>query len=48
MALRRKAGIHKAWDGAVALDVTNDLVTLDNSGAVDWAATDTVVLRVYG
>lgn len=41
-------GSAKAWDGAVTLDVTNNLVTVDNSGAVDWAVTDTVVVRVYG
>lgn len=39
-------GVAKAWDGAVT--VSGNRVTLDNSGATDWAATDTVVLTVTG
>jgi len=36
-----------AWDGAIVIDPANGLVTIDNSGAVDWAATDTVTILVY-
>jgi hypothetical protein len=38
--VRTSAGVAKAWDGAVS--ISNYRVTLDNSGATDWAATDIV------
>ncbi len=41
------AGDSVAWDGAVVFDATNR-VTVDNSGAVDWSATDTVYVQVTG
>lgn len=43
-------GIAKAWDGVVS-SVTigsSTVITIDNSGATNWAATDTVVLTVLG
>ena len=36
--LRDAAGAVKAWDGAIT--VTADTVTLDNTGATDFADTD--------
>lgn len=35
-------GVAKAWDGGVT--ISGGLVTLDNGGATDWAATDTVTV----
>jgi hypothetical protein len=35
-------GAASAWDGSIT--ISGGLVTLDNSGAVDWAATDTVTV----
>lgn len=40
--VRTAAGAVKAWDGVIAID--EELVTLDNAGAVDWAATDVVTI----
>lgn len=40
-------GVTVAWNGAVTLDVTNKLVTIDNTSTTDWAATDTVAVLVY-
>lgn len=40
------SGIAKGWVGGVSFDSTTGLVTVDNAGATDWAATDTVVLTV--
>jgi len=34
------SGAAKAWDGAVT--VSGSTITVDNSGSVDWADTDTV------
>ena len=42
--LRDAAGALKAWDGAITTD--GDTVTLDNSGAVDFADTDVFVVIV--
>lgn len=36
------AGVIKAWDGAVT--VSGNRVTVDNTGATDWAATDVVIV----
>jgi len=42
-------GAAVAWDGtATIVDRVNGIVSLDNGGLVDWAATDTVVLYVQG
>lgn len=40
--VRSSTGAAKAWDGLTT--VSGQRVTLDNSGATDWAATDTVVV----
>jgi len=40
--VRDTAGVVKAWSGAVILDTVNNAVVLDNSGGVDWVATDLV------
>lgn len=40
VVVRDAAGALKAWDGVAT--VTGDQVVIDNAGAVDWAATDTV------
>lgn len=37
-----------AWDGAVGIDGTNNIVTIGNGGAVDWAADSTVSLEIVG
>jgi len=39
-AVRTAAGVVKAWDGVLL--VAGNTVTVDNSGAVDWADTDTI------
>ena len=36
----------KVWDGARAF--SGKRVTLDNAGATDWAATDTVIVKAFG
>ncbi len=41
-------GAAVAWDGVVVLDRVQNLVTLDNAGLVDWAATDTVSVVIHG
>jgi len=38
--VRTAAGGLKAWDGGLVMGANS--VTLDNLGAVDWAATDTI------
>jgi len=40
-------GVAKAWDGARVYDATNNVLKLDNSGATDWAATDTIYISVH-
>lgn len=40
-------GAVKAWDGAVTIDATNNIVELDNAGSTDWAATDTVYIQIF-
>lgn len=35
-------GVAKAWDGTVT--IASGLVTIDNGGSTDWAATDTLVV----
>jgi hypothetical protein len=34
-------GIELAWDGGILIDATNNVITLDNDGTVDWATTNT-------
>lgn len=41
-------GAIEAWDGAFALDRVLNLVTLDNAGLVDFAATSTVSVVIHG
>lgn len=45
VVVRDAAGALKAWDGVIT--VTGDLVTIDNAGAVDWIATDTVDVVIF-
>lgn len=40
VVVRTAAGALKAWDGIVTPEAGK--VTIDNSGGVDWAATDTI------
>lgn len=40
------AGVQKAYNGAKVLGA-NDILTLDNSGTIDFAATDTVTVESY-
>ena len=41
VVVRSAAGALKAWDGAIIIG-TSGRVTVDNSGAVDFADTDTI------
>ena len=34
------------WDGSITVDFANQLLTIDNGGATDWAATDTLIVEV--
>ena len=43
--VRSSTGASKAWDGV--LTISGSRVTLDNAGATDWAATDTVVVLAH-
>lgn len=45
LVLVTATGAQKAWDGDVVLAA--NLVTLNNDGVTDWAATDTVYLVAY-
>jgi riboflavin synthase alpha subunit len=38
------AGAAKAWDGAIT--ISGNTVTVDNTGATDFAATDVVFVRI--
>ena len=40
VTVRTSAGAAVAWDGAVALG--DGTITVDNTGAVDWADTDVI------
>lgn len=40
------SGLAKAWVGAYSYDPTTKLLTIDNSGATDWATTDTVTVLI--
>lgn len=44
--LTTATGAAVAWDGAKAM--SGAVVTLDNAGTTDWAATDTVIVTVTG
>lgn len=37
-----------AWDGGTTFDLVNNIVTLDNGGAVDWEATHRVAATIFG
>jgi len=39
------AGVVKAWDGAKA--ISGPKLTIDNTGATDWAATDVISVAVF-
>jgi len=41
----QRAGVVVAWDGAVS--VAGNIVTVDNAGAVDWAAADVLNIVTY-
>jgi hypothetical protein len=41
-------GASEAWDGDIILDRTLNLVTVDNTGLVDWATTSTVSVVIHG
>lgn len=41
-------GASEAWDGDIILDRVLNLVTVDNTGLVDWAASSTVSVVVHG
>lgn len=43
--VRSSTGAAKAWDGV--LTISGSRVTLDNAGATDWAATDTVAVLAH-
>jgi hypothetical protein len=38
-------GVIKQWDGAAV--ITGSTLVIDNTGAVDWAATDTVMVQIW-
>lgn len=40
--VRTTAGVFKAWDGVLA--ISGNVVTVDNAGSTDWAATDKVIV----
>jgi hypothetical protein len=44
VVVRTAAGALVAWDGAIT--VAGNLVTVDNTGSTDWAATDVILCRV--
>lgn len=41
-------GVQKLWDGNADIDATNMMISLDNGGGTDWAATDTVSVIAIG
>jgi hypothetical protein len=41
-------GTEIAWDGGTTFDLVNNIVTLDNGGAVDWAASNRVAATIFG
>ncbi|NOQ30238.1 MAG: hypothetical protein GQ570_03850 [Helicobacteraceae bacterium] len=45
VVVRDAAGAAKAWDGAVT--IADGLITVDNSGATDFAATDVISLLAW-
>ncbi len=38
----QRAGVVVAWDGVIA--VAGNIVTVDNTGSVDWAAADVLII----
>lgn len=45
VVVRTAAGVLKAWDGVIV--VGTDRITVDNSGSVDWADTDTIDIVIF-
>ena len=46
--VKTSAGVVLAHDGAITFDTTDNLVQLANGGAVDWEATSSVSILVFG
>jgi len=44
--VRDAAGVTKAWDGVTSV-ANSGVVTVDNSGAVDWADTDVITVIAF-
>jgi hypothetical protein len=38
-------GVEKLWDGAAV--ITGSTLVIDNTGAVDWATTDTLMVQIW-
>ncbi len=45
VTVRTSAGVLVAWDGGIT--IVENRVTVDNAGAVDWSATDTIDLVTF-
>jgi len=45
VTVRTAAGVLVAWDGVIT--VGSDVVSIDNTGGVDWAATDTIDIVIF-
>ena len=45
VTVKTSAGAAKAWDGAVV--VGDGVITVDNSGGTDWAATDVISIITF-
>jgi len=45
VTVRDAAGALKAWDGAIIITAAG--VTIDNTGLVDWIATDTLDILTF-
>jgi len=41
----RRVGVLVAWDGLIT--VGTDVVSIDNTGGVDWAADDTIDIVIF-
>jgi len=44
--VRSTTGVVKAWDGAVSV-ANSGVITIDNTGLVDWADTDVVTVIAF-
>lgn len=45
VSVRTAAGVVSAWDGALVIN--SESLVLDNTGSVDWAATDTIDITYF-